>query len=389
MKILHVAKFYPPAPGGMERVLGHLCAGTSADWTITVAAAHVGPRTVIEQRDGARIVRAASLGRLCSVPVCPTFPLHIWRDRYDCVVLHEPNPLGAAALFAHMPSNRLVIWHHSDLARPRFAKYVYGGVQRTLYRRAACVIASNPATASGSPLVASAQSVAIIPFGIDPERYRRNSPRSEALATELRRRYAGPRVLFVGRLVYYKGVDVLLDAFAHCDGSLLIVGTGPLEKRLRQHARAAGVADRVHFLSHVPDDDLAAYYRAADVFVLPSTHRTEAFGIVQLEAMACGLPVVSTNLPTGVPWVNQHGVTGLVVPPGDHRALTDALEQLGRDAELRAAFGAAGKRRVEETFSVTGMVDAFSRVIEQVVGAPARPALALREVVQTHTSGVL
>lgn len=382
MKILHVAKFYPPAAGGMERALGQLCAATSSKWDITVVAAHDRHRTLIEECDGVRVIRTATLGRLCSMPLCPTFPFHIWRDRYDCVVLHEPNPLGAAALLAHTPSDRLVIWHHSDLVRQRCTSRIYSRLQQVLYRRAECVIVSSAALASRSPLVTNARSVAVIPFGIDPEKHSVDCPRLQALVSQIRHRYPGPRLLFVGRLVYYKGVDVLLEAFAECRGSLLIVGTGPLERTLRQTAVDKRIDDRVHFLSHVPDEDLAAYYRAADLFVLPSTHRTEAFGIVQLEAMACSLPVVSTDLPTGVPWVNQHGTTGLVVPPGDPVALAHALKRLGRDAALRASFGAAGKRRVAQMFSVQHMVDAFKGLIRHVVLSPAgQTRLALRDQV--------
>jgi len=370
VKILHVAKFYPPAAGGMERALGQLCAATSSESSITVAAAHNRVRTVVEELDGVRVIRAGSLGRLCSRPLCPTLPVHIWRDRYDCVVLHEPNPLGAAALIVHMPADRLVIWHHSDLARQRVTSRLYSGIQRTLYQRASCVIASSAALATSSPLVAGAQS-AVIPFGIEAHKYQLNSHRLQPLINQLQDRYPGPRFLFVGRLVYYKGVDVLLDAFARCAGTLLILGKGPLEKRLRQRARESGIAARVHFLSEIPDDDLPAYYHAADVFVLPSTHRSEAFGIVQLEAMASGLPVVSTNLPTGVPWVNQHGITGLVVPPANPSALAQALQQLGQDRALRESFGSAGKRRVAETFSIEQMVESFRQLIEDVVTRPA------------------
>ena len=140
------------------------------------------------------------------------------------------------------------------------------------------------------------------------------------------------------------------------------------------------VLDRVHVLGRVPDADLPAYYAAADIVALPSIARTETFGVVQLEAMAAGRPVVSTNLPTGVPWVNQDGVSGLVVPPGDVQAFAAAIARLGADADLRLRLGAGALARAESMFSIGRMVDAFKSVVEDVVRLPAgaQPVGAVR-----------
>jgi glycosyltransferase involved in cell wall biosynthesis len=144
---------------------------------------------------------------------------------------------------------------------------------------------------------------------------------------------------------------VLLDAMSHCQGSLVIVGKGPLEGALRSRVAEKRLGERVLFAGHVADSDLPAFYQACDVFVLPSIERTEAFGVVQIEAMTAGRPVVSTNLRTGVPWVNQDGVSGLVVPPGDRTALGAALQQLLDDSALRARFGDGARRRAHALFS--------------------------------------
>jgi rhamnosyl/mannosyltransferase len=248
-------------------------------------------------------------------------------------------------------------------------------VQRALYRRAECVIVSSPPLADASPVVAHARRVAVIPFGIDVERFRSANVSTTAIRA-VREAAEGPRVLFVGRLVYYKGVDVLLEAMASLaaraqkPGTLLVIGEGPLEPELRARATALGISNQVRLLGRVPDADLPAYYRAADVFVLPSVARTEAFGVVQVEAMASGVPVVSTNLPTGVPWVNQDGITGLVVPPGDSRALADALGRLLDDPALRARLGEAAAARAALRFSRDRMVADFRAVIEAAVAAP-------------------
>lgn len=367
MRILHVGKFYPPVHGGMEAVLGALCEGTAERWQVHVVVAHDRWRTAVEKRAGVAVIRAGALARVASVPIAPTLPYHVWRASYDCVVLHEPNPFAASMLAVRVPSKRFVVWHHSAIVRPTWAPLAYRAVQRRLYQRADCVIVGSPALAT-SPPVHGHHRIEVIPYGIGYPRFleRACSTRVDAVLA----RYAAPRLLFVGRLVYYKGLSVLLEALASCPATLLIVGEGPLEGQLRARAAGLGVERRVAFLSGASEHEIKACYQASDVFVLPSTEITEAFGIVQLEAMASGLAVVSTNVPTGVPWVNQHGVTGLVVPAGQPAPLAAAIQELLGDSALRSRMGEAGRRRVATTFSEAAMVTRFTEVIEEVVGHP-------------------
>jgi len=364
LKILHAGKFYPPSRGGMETLLGQLCAGTAAEWEVKALVANHRGRTLRECRDGVKVVRAAALGRFGPVSVCPTLPFHLWKERQDCVILHEPNALAAAILLVWTRARQLVIWHHSDPLRPRWALRPYSWIQRALYPRAACVIVSSPRLADFSVVTRHAKRIAIIPYGIAVDPYREVSAEQRMLAAALRQRYPGPRVLFVGRLVYYKGLEVLLEAMTKCPGTLVIVGQGPLERSLRAQATRLAMDARIQFAGEVPAEDLVAYYHAADIFVLPSTERTEAFGVVQIEAMTCGLPVVSTNLPSGVPWVNQDGVTGLIVPPGDPEALAAAIARLGEDPALRTRMGDAGRRRAVEEFALDRMLRSFKTLVE-------------------------
>jgi rhamnosyl/mannosyltransferase len=233
------------------------------------------------------------------------------------------------------------------------------------------VIVSSPPLAAQSAIVRFARRVAVIPFGIALDRYRQSD---RVTVDAIRGRTKGPRLLFVGRLVYYKGLHVLLDAMREWPGSLVIVGDGPLEDELRRQASALAIADRVLFAGRVAADDLPAYYHACDAFVLPSVARTEAFGVVQIEAMASGLPVISTGLPTGVPWVNKDGVSGLVVPPSDVRSLGTALGRIGADADLRNRLAAGARQRADTLFSKERMVKSFKDLIESVVHGPERLA---------------
>lgn len=372
LSVVHAAKFYPPVPGGMETVVGDLCEGTAAEWDVRVVAANTRSATVEERVGDVDVVRAAAFGSATSVPLCPSLPMHLWGKGVDCVVLHEPNPIAGAALFLRTPGRRLIVWHHSDLLRPWWAPHTYGRVQRALYRRAECVIVSSPNLAAQSSLVQYARRVAVVPFGIAVERYRQPS----ALVEKLRATIPGPRVLFVGRFVYYKGIDILIDAMARSPGTLMLVGDGPLEPELRARVAGQDLQNRVFFLGRVPEDALPAYYQASDLFVLPSVAKTEAFGVVQVEAMAAGVPVVSTNLPTGVPWVNQDGVSGLVVPPGDPDALAEAINRLLGDEPLRLRLGRNAAVRASDLFSRDRMIRAFKDVVERAVYAPGRTVTA-------------
>ncbi len=366
MRVLHVGKFYPPVRGGIETVLAALCEGTARRWRVRAVVAQPGRRTTRERRNGVEVVRVGTLARALSVSLGPALARELWRERVDCVVLHEPNPPAGTLLALHTPAPRLIVWHHSDIVRPAWANATYGRVQRVLYRRADCVIVSAPPMAESAG-VAAARRVEIVPYGVALAPLLSASASADAALQPLAR-VPRPRVLFVGRLVYYKGLTVLLQAMVAVGAGLVIAGDGPLAGALRTRAGALGLADQVVFLGGLSDEAIRQLYRACDVFVLPSTERTEAFGLVQVEAMACGLPVVSTDLPTGVPWVNAHGVTGLVVPPGDAGALADALRRLLADPALRAELGQAGRRRAVQHFEESRMVERFVEIVESLAG---------------------
>jgi len=372
VRVLHVSKFYPPCRGGMETILGDLCRGTAADWDVAVVVANDRSSSVRGRQDGVDVMRVATYGTAASVPLCPLLPWRVWTSPADCVVLHEPNPIAGIALWMRTPAPRLVVWHHSDLVRPWWAPPTYGRIQRALYRRADCVIVSSPALVRESTLVQCARRVAVIPFGVPLDRYRRTDPDQCGRVERIRQRFPGPLLLFVGRLVYYKGVHVLIDAAERWPGSIAIVGEGPLETELRAAVARRGLQDRVAFAGRVSDEDLPAYYQSCDALVLPSIARTEAFGVVQIEAMAAGRPIVSTNLPTGVPWVNRDGVSGLVVAPGSAEALGAALARLGSDPALRARLGEGARLRAESLFTRDRMVQSFRAVVEAVVQSPER-----------------
>jgi rhamnosyl/mannosyltransferase len=295
-------------------------------------------------------------------------PFELAREDADLIVLHEPNPMALVAYFLARPSGRLIVWYHSDVIRPSWRyRLFYRPFLRFALSRAVRIVVSSPALGASAPELQDFQArCKVIPFGIETRKADTLNATMER-ASEIRRDLNLPIVLFVGRLVAYKGVDVLLDALKGLKVAALIVGEGPLRARLEKHARALDMSNRVHFLGLVGDDELAALYQACHIFVLPSVSRQEAFGVVQLEAMAAGKPVVSTDLGTGVGWVNRDGDTGYVVPPRDPHALQSALARLLGDADLQKSMGEAAARRIRSAFTLERMIDDTLSLYREVI----------------------
>ena len=173
--------------------------------------------------------------------------------------------------------------------------------------------------------------------------------------------------MFLGRLCYYKGLEVLIAAAKRMTqrATVLIIGDGPWRSRLVRQA-ASQMGAHVHFTGALPEEEVVAHLHAAELFVFPSTARSEAFGLAQLKAMACGLPVVSTNLP-GVAWVNRDGETGLTVPPRDAVALAASVDRLLADQTLRHLLGGGARRRADQ-FGLDRMTAGYQAVYTELSG---------------------
>lgn len=358
MKVLQLGKFYPPDKGGMETILALICQRTAQHVRNRVLVANTRPWTVEERHGSIEVVRVATLVRVGAVAFCPGLPFALGREDADIIVLHEPNPMALLAYFLARPAGRLIVWYHSDVIRPSWRyRLFYRPFLRFALSRAVRIVVSSPALGESAPELQEFQSkCTVIPFGVESP----NVEMTDAIlsrAHAIRREANRPIVLFVGRLVPYKGVDVLLDALSGLDAAGLIVGDGPMRAQLESSARALGIENRVWFVGSVSDEELAAMYRACDVFVLPSVTRQEAFGVVQLEAMAAGKPVISTDIGTGVGWVNRNAETGFVVPPRDPVALREAIRRLLADPHLQRSMGDAAMRRVRSAFTVEKMID--------------------------------
>lgn len=367
LRVLHVYKDYPPVVGGIENHLRLLAERQSArglDVSVLVTAR--GAQAGEQVENGVRVIRARRLGEALSTPLSLELAGWLRRLAPDVTHLQFPYPPGELAHLLWGRARATVVTYQSDIVRQRLTGLAYRPVLRRLLRRADRIIATSPGYLASSPVLAGLRErCCVVPLAIDTAAFQ---PAPEA-ARALRERFPGPRVLFVGRLRYYKGLEHLVDAMADLPATLLVAGDGALRPELERRAARSPAAGRIRFLGHVPQAELNAHYCAADVVVLPSSQRSEAFGLVLLEAMACGRPVVSTELSTGTSWVNRHGDTGLVVPPRDARALAAALRLLLADETLRARMGARARLRATHEFDADGMVTRVLEVYDEALRA--------------------
>jgi glycosyltransferase involved in cell wall biosynthesis len=364
-KVLQVGKFYPPHMGGIETHLEALCGQlvSSCDLSVVVASEH--PRVVDEVLCGVSVSRVATRLTLAATPLCPGMVSRIRQSKADIVHLHLPNPGAVLAYLASGHRGRLVITYHSDTVRQKVLGALFDPWLHAALRRSTAIIATSPDyLRTSATLVRHRDRCHVIPYGIALERFERCDA---TLVNELRRQYGERLILSVGRLVYYKGFEYLIRAMTEVRGKLLIIGAGPLEPKLRGLTSSLGLNDKVIFAGEIQNEDVVPYYHASDVFALASVARSEAFGIVQIEAMAAGVPVVNTRLDSGVPFVSLDGQTGLTVPPADPEALAAALNRLLDDPNLRRSFGEQARARARNEFSLETMISRMMALYETVI----------------------
>ena len=356
-RLFITGKAYDPHIGGIETVMQQTAESMRKYAKIKVLCCRDRRgQTVRDKVHGVPVTYAGSFGTIASCPLSLSYFGEFRRKVMlaDAVELHLPFPLADLALLLSGYKGRVVVAWHSDVVRQKLLLKLYTPLMKWLLKRADAILVATQAHIDSSPYLRPyREKCVIVPYGIDPAEYD-DRPHLSPLNGMLHDKSA-KKVLFTGRLVYYKGADVLLEAFAkvQTNAELFLAGTGVLEPELKQRAEALGIASRVHFLGRRMTPELRDMFADCDIFVLPSVANSEAFGIVQLEAMYYGKPVINTALPTGVPLVSIGGETGLTVPPSDAQALADAMETLLSDDALRAKYGAAARERVLREFSLS------------------------------------
>jgi len=342
MHILHLSKFYHPYRGGIEKVIKELSeTAVRQGHEVTVICASEENRRVEEDVNGVHVIRLPQWTSIFSQPVTPSVFVEVgeWFHKVDVVHLHTPNPLFEAACLMHDIPCPLIVTYHCEVMKARALNNLYRPVSRAVLKKADRILVATQYHIDYSKWLKEFEfKCEVIPFGIEPKHNVRNLDITTRL-NAIKARY-GRYFLFVGRMVSYKGLPILLEAMKTVPQNLVLIGKGPLLEPMQELTRQYGLESRVHFLGAVEADaDFAAYLHGADAVVLPSINEAEAFGLALLEAMSCKKPVITTDLKSGVRYVNVSGHTGLSVPPSDAPALALAMNQLRLDDELRRRLG--------------------------------------------------
>lgn len=370
MKVLQIGKFYP-ALGGIEKVMYDIATGLSlkkerCDILCTVLEKN--DRGDIKLNDYTDILRVPFIKKVAATMIAPAmiFRLRKIRKEYDIIHIHHPDPMACLALFLSGYKGPVIVHWHSDILKQKHLLKLYHPLQTWLLRRAEVIIGTTPTYVKESPFLQDVQGkTVVVPIGVDELK-----PVEEKVL-RIKEKYAGKKIIFaLGRLVAYKGFEYLIKAsrLLGDDCVVLIGGKGILQKSLQVLIDEEGVADRVQLIGFVGDEELPAYFGACDLFCLSSIWKTEAFAIVQVEAMSCGKPVVATKIPgSGVSWVNSEGVSGVNVEPENAEALADAIRTVLCDASCYAKLAAGARLHYETMFTKELMVERCMKLYQTVL----------------------
>lgn len=359
MKILQLGKFYP-IRGGVEKVMYDLMIGLSqggvfCDMLCATTEEHPGGELLIN--NFGKVVAIPTKIKLAATMIAPGMITWLRKNArfYDIIHIHHPDPMACLALYCSGYKGKVVLHWHSDILKQKTLLKFYSPLLNWMIRRADLILGTSPVYVKESPFLAHVQAkVDFLPIGVDPVVADSKEVR------KIRDRYHGKKIVFsLGRLVAYKGYEYLVKAAVHLPDDYMVVigGTGPLRESLRNLIEELGVSRKVELIGFVSDEELPAYFHACDLFCLSSVLKTEAFAIVQIEAMSCGKPVVSTRIPgSGVSWVNQHKLSGLTVEPGDDLALAEAFVQILSDSDFYQNLSQGATARFEAYFTAQEMI---------------------------------
>lgn len=370
MKILQLGKFYP-LKGGVEFVMYKLAEGLSErrNRCDLLYASTDGETSTIRINDHCHIFRSRTLFSAKATMISPSMIVKMWRLRkkYDIVHIHHPDPMAALALYLSRYKGKVVLHWHSDIVRQNQLLKYYKPLQSWLIRRADLIVCTSPVYLEQSKALKDVHHKAMsIPIGVsDP------SNQFPADIVDVQGRYPDKNIIFtLGRLVTYKGFEHLIEAAKSLpdDYIILIGGMGYMHDHLQALIDKDGLHEKVKLIGYIPSEEVPSYFKACKLFCLSSVDKREAFAIVQIEAMAFGKPVVSTNIEgSGVPWVNKHGESGYVVPTHDSRALADAIVRLCSDEAEYQQFCRQSRQRYERLFKIETMIDTMEETYHKLM----------------------
>ncbi|MFT4252816.1 MAG: glycosyltransferase [Caulobacter sp.] len=387
-KILIVGKYYHPFRGGIEANTASVAELLAQSHQVTALVNRHAPDARDEVINGVQVIRKPVEITVKNQPLALGLFRGVDLADYDVIHFHAPNPYVAALLWTKLflggIKTPLVITHHMEIYGRKLLREASIGFYRWLARRARSVIVTSKKNADISLDLPKGIKTTVIPLGIDEDNYVvTDQIRAEGRAWRAELAGDAPMIGFLGRHARYKGLDVLMKALAEMPGvHAAIAGDGPERAGAEQLVQTLELADRVHFLGKINDDDKLRMLSTIDAFAFPSTEITEAFGVSQLEAMLCGAPVVATDLPTGVTDVAIHEETALLAAPGSVESLTAQLRRMIDDRALASTLAENGRRHVLVNMSEQVVARRTCDVIERAArggprsGAPANRAVA-------------
>lgn len=375
IRVLQLGKFHP-IKGGVEKVmyafmLGLGQRGIRCDMLCASEDDEVGET---ELTPNCTLYKTRTISKLSATTLSPQMISTLRRicHQYDIIHIHHPDPMATLALMLSGYKGKVVLHWHSDILKQKVLLQLYRPLQKWLIGRADLILGTSPIYVAESSALRSVQhKVGYLPIGV------RQRCAEDHLVAMIRNKYPGKKIVYsMGRLVEYKGYEYLIEAATLLpeDYVILIGGSGPLKGELQQAVRSYLLSHKVRILGYVPRELEAAYYGAADVFCLSSVLKTEAYAIVQVEAMSVGCPVVATNIPgSGVSWVNQHGVSGLNVSPRSSRELAEAIRQICENPELHERYSRGARLRYEKNFTLESMTDGLIATYKQITSPMYAP----------------
>lgn len=373
IKVLHVYRtYFPDPPGGVQEAIRQIANATKSHGVnsrIFTLSPKPSPHQ-IERPEGI-VTRSRSWLAPASCDIGGFESLTRFRsevDWADLIQYHFPWPFADVLHFVGLARKPAVMTYHSDIVRQRLLGSLYAPLMRRMLHSMAAVVATSPTYAQTSRVLrtlVSPERLKTIPLGIGDYRDRTIDAKAELKLLDKFSVGDKPFVLAIGAMRYYKGFHTLVEAASRINVSIVIAGSGPEEQSLRQLAAEKG-ASNVFFAGQISDEEKITLLRHCSIFALPSHLRSEAFGMVLIEASMFGKPMVCCEIGSGTSYVNIHGETGFVVPPESPELFADAVNTLLSNKELAFQMGMVARRRYEQLFSGEALGTAYSALYNEV-----------------------
>lgn len=362
IKVLQLGKQYHPHLGGIEKTMQQMAEGIQDKVDSYVLATQDKGEAYNAVINGVPVHYAKSWGIVTSMPISFDLIMYLRKhsSEYDIIHLHMPFPLGDLACLLSGFRGKLILYWHSDVVRQKKMMLFYKPLMNWTLKRADAIAVATQGNINGSPYIKRFEKKCVlIPFGLRKEWEEKSDKYWISRLDHKGDINEKLHLLFIGRLVYYKGCDILINAMAKLKElpiDLTIIGSGAMEEELKKRTIQLGLGEMVNFKGRVSDEEMERAITNCDVFVFPSVANSEAFGLVQLEVMAYGKPVINTSLATGVPWVSLNRVNGLTVPPLNIQALADAIRWMWENPAERREMGINARERVKNEFNHEKMI---------------------------------